>query len=129
MNLEEALSGLRALLGVPPDQRGGQWAYDVCKATREVHEPVWQELPPTKYVENHVLPTLRDAHVAVAAVPHEGRFADKIDGFAANIDWRRAQGERYVQGLGPEDPPPDLIAAALTSKHMRELEDISVDDV
>lgn len=129
MTLEEALSSLRALLGVPPDQRGSGWAYDVCKATREVHEPIWQELPPTKYVENQVLPAFREAHAAVAAVPREGKFADKIDDFAANIDWRRVQAERYVQGLGPEDPPPDLVAAALASEHMQELEDISVDDV
>jgi len=128
MTLEEAIRHLRALLSVPPEQRDSEWAYEVCRATRAVHEPIWQEHPPGPYVEKRVAPLLAEARDAVQVVPRTGKFANEIDGFVANIDWRVRQCHRYAHGEGPEDLPPELVEAALKSGYVRELEQIAPDD-
>jgi hypothetical protein len=96
-----------SLLENSTSRRDGQWAYQACCLSRELHVSVWAERPPQEHVSAVMIPLLERLMAAVKTVPQEGEYAEHIRFFARNIGQRIENLGNYANGR-PCAFPPDV---------------------
>jgi len=98
MNLSICIARMRSLLS--RKDRDADWAHDVCTASRMIHIGVWAECPGKDEVRSTVLPLLKQAAVAIAAIGDglDGEGREMLDRYAKNDELRWANiKENYLQ--------------------------------
>jgi hypothetical protein len=96
MTLRLSLRDLETALSAPIEY-SFKFAYKINSAAREVHRDVWEERPDNEYVQNTVLPLMRNASRLVREV-----YPTDKEGIFEVMSRRIDNLQRYIKGM-PSD--------------------------
>ena len=92
---------LRALVAI--SHHDHRWAKNACARTRRYHRAVWTRKPSRNVVQTQLIEAFRLVASAVKEVPRSDEHP--TDEYAANVEARIANLDRYVQDLSSAFDP------------------------
>jgi len=112
MGLKRALQILMTALSVPAHKRDFAWAHTCCKASRKVHEGVWELQIKADEVLTEILPLLENVKQEMDAlrIPRRGKLRKYIEAFSRNVGQRIDNlRDNYVEGNPSAFAPSSLL--------------------